>query len=119
MSEWSDSDERFNALTSFTEEDERISNELLGPMYFKSRKPGYDGPQVKALDFKGYMKYVSEREHKRLYEQALYLAQETDAPEWHELPEDERIRIRKINDDYKKGMSDLGASISKGMSPKM
>ena len=119
MTKWNDSDERFNALTSFGEEDERISNELLGPMYFKSRKPGYDGPQVKALDFKAYMKYVSEREHMKLYEGAIRFAQELDAPEWHELPEEEKERIRQVNDEYKQGMKSLGDIISKGITPKM
>lgn len=119
MGKYKTSEGRLSALTGFKEEDKRISEELLGPLYFKSRKPGYEGKPVPALDFKAYMKYVSEKEHSRMYEEAVYIDRNLAAPEWKELPEEEKARIRQINNDYKKSMQDFGEMISSGATPKL
>lgn len=111
MSKFNSSEERLKALTSWTKEDERLSREYVGEEKLASMKPGYEGPKVKMKDSKKYFEFCSDRKHRLMYEEAIYFSRKYDAPEWHELTDEQRQKVINANDDYIEDINNLGDSL--------
>ncbi|MBN7763715.1 hypothetical protein JYP52_21485 [Nitratireductor aquibiodomus] len=57
---------------------------------------------------------LTDRWHKSQYDAVRYAHPEHDLPEWEDLPEEKKQKVREANNEQQKFMNDLGAAISTG-----
>ncbi len=57
---------------------------------------------------------LMDRWHKSQYDAVRHAHPEHDLPEWEDLPEDKKQKVREANDEQQKYMDDLGKAISTG-----
>lgn len=66
---------------------------------------------------RAFIEGATERNHKREYDSARIIANRPDLPEWEDLTEDQRERVRAENVRFQEEMNSFGAQLSQGIVP--